>query len=322
MKRFLMAGTLLATLSIPSICVSAPYPTKPIKLIVAFQAGGAPDIVGRVIAQKLSEALSQPVIVENRPGAGGTIGAAVAAKSTGDGYTLFLGTTGTLASAPSLYANLGYDPLKSFTPISLVIKAPFLVLAQASVPVNSLEDLIGLAKSKPGQLNYGSGGNGGPPHIAGEMFKAAAHVDLVHVPYKGLASALSDLLTGRIDLVFDVPAMWLSHVRSGKLKALAVASPKRIPQLPNVPTTAEAGLPVYEVSIWFGLLAPAGTSDEIVRRLNVEVRKILAKKEVHDTFSNQGFEPSGSSPGEFATLIKNDGTKWSQAVKLSGAKVD
>ena len=322
MKTLVIASMVLVVFSTAPNSFAATYPAKPIKLIVAFQAGGAPDIVARLVARKLSESLGQPVIVDNRPGAGGIIGAALAAKSAADGYTLFLGTTGTLASAPCLYSALDYDPVKSFAPISLLVKAPFLVLAHASVGATSLKDLIALAKSKPGQLNYGSAGNGGPTHIAAEMFKSAASVDLYHVPYKGATTALPDLLMGRIHLFFDVPAVWLPHVHSGKINALAVAGPKRIPQLPNVPTSAEAGLPGYQVSVWFGLVAPRGTPNEVLTLLNAETKKTLATKEIRTALSEQGFESSSSSPEEFATLISSDGDKWCRAVKASGATVD
>lgn len=323
MTKLLMAGAILVALTTAITCISAPYPTKPIKLIVAFPPGGPADFVARLIARQLSKALGQQVIVDNRPGAGGTIGAALAASSPADGHTLFLGTTGTLASAPSLYPNLAYDPAKSFAPISLVITAPFIVVVNAGLPAQSLQELIGLAKSKPGDLNFGSAGSGNPAHIAGEMFKIAAGVNLVHVPYKGSAAALLDLLAGRIQVMFDLPASFTSFMQSGKLRALAVASPRRFSQLPNVPTTTEAGLPGYEISsIWFGLIAPADTPAEIVKRLNAEVRKAVAMKEVYDALSNQGFEPSVNSPEEFAALIKRDAAKWAQTVKMSGATID
>ena len=322
MKELVAALAFLVSSGLVPVPASAQYPTKPIKLIVAFPPGGPTDIVGRLMAQKLSEALGQLVIVENRPGAAGTIGAEAAAKAPGDGYTLLLGTTGTLASAPSLYPNLGYDPVKSFAPISLVISAPFLVVVHPSVPADSLRELIDLAKAKPGQLNFGSGGNGHPLHIAGEMFKMTANVDLVHVPYRGTAPALIDLLTGRIQVMFEQLAAFRPHLQSGKLRALAVASPRRLTQLPMVPTTAEAGLPGYEVSVWFGLVAPKGTPNDVVERLNSEVQKALTMTEVREALSNQGFEPSGSSPEEFSTLIGAESARWSRAVGASGAKLD
>ncbi len=322
MKILAIATAFVFSFGISTTSISAPYPTKPVNLIVGMAPYGPSDIVARLMARKLSEVLGQAVIVVNRTGAGGTIAAAAAAKSPSDGYTLFLGTTGPLASAPSLYPNLSYDPLKSFAPISRVVTTSFLILVHASVPANSLRELIDLAKSKPGQLSYGSAGAGSTPHIAAEMFKTQAGVDLLHVPYKGAAHALPDLLSGRIHLMFDSPTMSLPHIRTGKLRALAVTGGKRFPQLPDVPTVAEAGLPGLEVSIWTGLLAPKGTPDHIVMRLNSEVRKILAMREVQDVFSKQGSEPAGNSPEEFATLIRDDGAKWSRAVKASGAKLE
>ena len=290
--------------------------------MIPFPPASPGDVIGRIMAQKLSEGLGQQLIVENRAGASGTIGTEAAVKAPADGYTLLLGSTGTLATAPSLYPNLGYDPSRSFAPISLLTTASFLVVVHPSVPANSLRELIDLAKSKPGQLNFGSGGNGHPMHIAGEMFKAAAGVDLVHVPYKGASPAVIDLLAGRIQIVFDQVVSYPSHLRSGKLRALAVAKSTRISQLPNVPTTAEAGLPGFEVSSWFGLLAPRGTPNDVIGRLNAEVLKALGTKEVHDTLSNQGLEPAGGSPERFSLVIVDDGAKWSRAVKASGAKLD
>ena len=322
MKYLVPALAFLISFGLTSIHASAQYPTKPIRLIVAFPPGGPGDIVGRLIAQRLSDGLGQSVIVENRPGAGGTIGAESAAKSPADGYTILLGTTSTLAIAPSLYPSLGYDPVKSFAPISLVVNAQFLVVVHASVPANSLRELIDLAKSKPGQLNFGSSGNGNLVHIAGEMFKIAAGVDLVHIPYKGSAPALTDLLSGRIQILFDQPATFQPHFQTGKINALAVAGPKRLPQLPSVPTTVEAGLPGYEVSGWSGLVAPRGTPTDVVMRLNSEVQKALATRELQENLSKLGIEPYGSSPEQFSVLISSDGAKWSRAVKASGAKLD
>ncbi len=271
------------------------YPTKPVKLNIPFPSASPGDIIGRIAGQKLSEALGQPFVVENRPGASGTIGAEAAAKSAADGYTLLLGSTSPLAIAPGLYPNLGYDPSKSFAPISLLSSAPICVVVHPSIVANSLKELIDLAKSRPGQLNYGSGGNGHLMHIAGEMFKAAAGVDIVHVPYKGQSPAANDLVAGRIQIVFDQIVAYQSQIRSGKLKVLAVAKSARIPRLPDVPTTAEAGLPGFEASSWFGLLAPKGTPGDVISRLNGEVLKALTTKDLRDTLSNLGLEPAGWS---------------------------
>lgn len=322
MRSAFLACALLLGSSACAVSALAAYPDRPIRLIVGFPPGGPADGIARLLAQKLGEALGQQIIVDNRPGAGGTLGAEAASKAASDGYTLFLGTTGTLASAPSLYLRLGYDPLKSFSPISRVITAPFILVENPMVPARSLREVIDLARAKPGQLTYGSGGYGSPHHIAVKMLEAAARIELTHVPYKGTAAALVDLLPGRIDLFLDIPGTLLPHVQSGKLRALAVAGPKRLAQLPDVPTTAEAGLPGYEVSAWFGLVAPSGTPKEIVQRLNVEVRKVLTTADVRASLAAQAFEPAEDSPEEFSDLIRSDGEKWARAVKASGARLE
>lgn len=308
----LVAGSVLAQ----------PYPAKPVKLIVPFPPGGNTDIVGRLIAQKLSDGLGQQVYVENRGGAGGTIGAEAAAKSAADGYTLFFATTGTLASAPSMQPDLRYDPVKAFAAISTLANAPVVVLAAAEVPVRSLKDLVDAAKAKPGQLKFGSAGAGHFVHLAGEMFKIAAGVEMLHVPYKGVNAALTDMLGGRIELMFDAPAQYEPHLQSGKVRALAVASPKRLARLPEVPTTAEAGLPGYELASWFGLAAPAGTPAEAISRVNAEVLKALAAQEVVQTLNKLGLEPAGSSPQQYAAMIVEDLDKWRRAVKAAGIKLE
>jgi tripartite-type tricarboxylate transporter receptor subunit TctC len=316
--RALLAALALAV----SFGVSAQYPNRPIKLVVPFPPGGPTDLVARLTAQKLAEAFGQAVVIDNRPGASGTLGAEAAAKSAPDGYTLLLGTTGTLASAPSLLSNLPYDPIRSFAPISQLTNGVFFVVVNSSLPVSSLRELIEFAKARPGQLAFGSGGNGHPLHIAGEMFKVASGVDLLHVPYKGTGPALADLVAGRTHVMFEqLPALH-PHIRSGKLKALAVAAPARSAQLPEVPTSAEAGLPGYEVSAWFGLLAPAGTPKDIIGRLSNEARKALATKEIQESFAKHGIEAVGSTPEEFTALIVAEAAKWSRAVKLSGARLD
>jgi len=320
-RIFHSVGSALLALA-ASTAVAQTYPAKPIKLIVPFPPGGATDIVGRLMAQKLSEGLGQQVFVENRAGAAGTIGAEAAAKSPADGYTIFFGTTGTLSSAPALQRNLAYDPIKSFAPISILTNAPVVVVVNSAVPAKSLQELIELAKSRPGKLTYGSAGVGHFLHVAGEAFKAAAGVDLFHVPYKGAGPALIDLVGGRIDVMIDTIVPYTPHVQSGKLRALAVAHSRRLSRLPDLPTAAEAGLPGYEFSAWFGLLAPAGTSNEIVRRLNSEVLKAMATQEVLDTLAKLGLEPSGSSPDQYSALIVAEGAKWSRLVKTAGIKLE
>ena len=298
------------------------YPAKPIRIIASAAAGAPPDFVARTMAQYLTTALGQQVIVENRPGAGGTIATAAAAKSPADGYTLLLASTSNLSISPSLYANPGYDPVTSFAPISLLATAPFLVMVHPSLPAKSLKELIALAKAKPGELNYGSAGSGSPLHIGAEMLKTAAGVQLVHVPYKGPTAAVIDLLSGRIQVLVEQLYPVAQHIQTGKIRPLAVASGKRHPQLPELPTAAEAGLPGYEVVAWMGLVAPRGTAGDVIKRLNVELVKALRTQETRDGLFSQGLQPAGNSPAEFAAFIASEAARWSRAVKTSGAKVD
>ncbi|HYX63296.1 MAG TPA: tripartite tricarboxylate transporter substrate binding protein [Burkholderiales bacterium] len=320
MKMLIRA--LAAWLAVIGTAAAQSYPTKPVKLIVPFPPGGNTDIVGRLIADKLSTSFGQQVYVENRAGAGGTIGAEAAAKSPNDGYALFFSTTGTLASAPSMQPNLRYDPVKDFAPIATLANAPVVVLVRDELPAKNLAELIQLAKAKPGTLKFGSAGTGHFVHIAGEMFKSAAHVDMLHVPYKGVSQALVDMLGGRIDVMFDAPAQYEPHLRTGKVRALAVAAPKRLSRLPDVPTTAEAGLPRYVLASWFGLAAPAGTPAEIVNRINADVQKALAAPDVVETMAKLGLEPGGGTPRQYAEMIVDDLAQWRAAVKAAGIKLE
>ena len=310
------AVLLFAGLSFSAAFAQA-YPAKPIKLIVPFAPGGPTDIMGRVIGKHLSGGFGEQVIVENRPGAGGTTGAEAAAKSPADGYTLLLGTASTLAMAPSLYASLGYG-VGDFAAVGLFSDSPFLVVVNPSVTANTLRELIELAKARPGQLSYGSAGVGNILHVSGELFKSLTGTNLVHVPYKGGAPARVDLVAGRIQAMFEMYATFRADIPSGKVKVLAVASPKRHPLLPDVPTTAQAGLPGFEVSAWFGLVAPKGTPQEAIKRLNAELQKALTTKEVKDMLSNLAFEPAGGSPESFAALIRSENARWSQVIKAAG----
>jgi tripartite-type tricarboxylate transporter receptor subunit TctC len=321
-KPFVAAIGLMAGLVIASASVAGQYPERPVHLIVPFPPGGPTDVVGRVVAQHLSISLGQPVIVENRPGAAGALGVEAVAKAAPDGYTIGLGSTGTLAVAPSMNAALPYDPVKSFAPISLLVKAPFLVAVNPSVPAATLAELVAFAKAHPGELNFGSNGTGGSLHIAGEMFKQAAGVDLNHVPYKGAAPALTDLLAGRIQVMFEQPATFMPYLSAGRVRALAVASSSRLAQLQDVPTAAEAGLPGYDVSVWFGLLAPTGTPPETIDRLNQQVRRDLANQEVRDVLVKQGLEPTTDSAPEFSSFIATEYARWTRAVKASRIKAD
>ena len=318
----IVAGAVCVAASAASIAQAPSFPVKPLKLIVPVPAGGPLDIAGRIVAQALSAGLGQQVIVENRPGAGATLGAEAVAKSPPDGYTLLLGSTGSLASSPSLYSKLGYDSRKSFAPIGLIGTAPFVIVVNSSVPAASLKEFIELARSRPGQINYGSPGNGLPPHIISEAFKTMTGLNLVHVPYKGTAGSVTALISGDVQFMIEQYAPMQPHIRAGKIRPLAVASAKRYPQLADVPATTEAGLPGFEWSAWTGLLAPRGTPPEIIARLNAETAKALKIKEVRDILANQGIEPAGNTPEQFAAFIDVEIDKWSRAVKASGASID
>jgi tripartite-type tricarboxylate transporter receptor subunit TctC len=309
-------------LLLATAALAQPYPARPVKLIVPFPPGGNTDIVGRLIAHKLTDAFGQQVYVENRGGAGGTIGAEAAAKSPADGYTLFFSTTGTFASAPSMQSALRYDPVKDFAPISTLANAPVVIIVSAAAQPRTLRELIELAKAQPGALKFGSAGTGHFVHVAGEMFKDMARVELLHVPYKGIAPALIDLLAGRIDVMFDAFAAYEPHLQSGKLRALAVANPSRLSRLPDVPTTAEAGLPDYVLASWFGLAAPAGTPAQAIERVNAQVLKAIAAADVRDQMARLGLEPGGSTPQEYAAMIAEELARWRNVVKTAGIKLE
>lgn len=326
MKRILIAAALAVSSACPhghALAQAAAWPAKPIRFVVPFGAGSPPDVVARVFSKSLSEGggLGQPIVVENRVGAGGTIGSEMVAKSPADGYTIMLGSTSTLAITPSLYTNLPYKPT-DFVPIILAATAPYFIFVHPSLNVNTVKELVDLAKAKPGQLAFGSTGNGTPLHIAGEMFKTATGTNLIHVPYKEVGPVVNDALAGRIQIVFQQLPSLLQHVKAGRLKPLAVASSTRDPHVPDVPTAREAGLPNYEVFSWFGVVAPKGTPHEAIERLNSEMNKALAQPSVRETLMKVGFDTVGGSPEQFATFITSEAAKWSSAVKASGAKVD
>ncbi len=314
-------------LAVSAVCIAPlvfaqTYPNHAIRLVVPFPAGGTTDILARDVAKRLTDTLGQAVVVDNRPGAGGNIGADMVAKAAPDGYTLLMGTVGTHAINPSLYAKMPYDHIKDFVPVVLVAGVPNVLVVNPSVPVNSVADLIKLAKTKPGAINFASSGSGTSIHLSGELFKAMAGVDMTHVPYKGSSPALADLMGGQVQIMFDNLPSSLALIKSGKLRAVAVTSLKRAPALPDVPTIAESGLPGFEASSWFGLLAPAGTPAPIVVRLNAEVNKYLQSPEGKDQLLAQGAEVAGGSPEQFVAHIRAETDKWAKVVKISGAKVD
>jgi tripartite-type tricarboxylate transporter receptor subunit TctC len=316
----------IALLLLACVCGTAlaqAYPSRPLRLVVPFPAGGSADLIGRSLARKMGEGLGQQVLVENRAGAGGTIGASTVAKSPADGYTLGLGTVSTLGMAPVVRAHPPYESLAAFAPVSLVASAPFVIVVNGSVPAKSLAELIALAKSKPGGLNFASIGDGTLQHFTGESFKSLAGVDIVHVPYKGVAPALVDLLAGQVQIGFDVLASFqLQNLQSGRLRALAVLGPARVAQLPAVPTAAEAGLGGLDVTAWFGIVAPRGTPAEVIARLNAEVRKAVASAELREAIATQGLEPAADSPEEFAGVIEKEIARWARVVKTSGFKAE
>ena len=291
-------------------------------MIVPFPAGGATDIVGRLIAQKLSEAWGQQVIVDNRGGAGGTIGSDVAAKAPADGYTMLLGTSSTHAVAPSLYSKLPYDPVRDFSPVTLAATATILLAVHPSLPVHSVKELIALAKREPNALSFASSGNGGISHLIGEQFKSMAGVQMLHVPYKGDTPALVDLVGGQVHLMFGTAVSFLPYVKAGRLRAVAVTNPKRSPIVPNVPTIAESGLPGFEALQWFGVFVPAGAARDIVSRLHGDIVKVLKLPDVRERLVALGAEVVGDTPEQFAAFQKADSAKWAKIVKESGAKVD
>ena len=323
----LIAGLLLATATItsqaqtPAATPPAAYPNKPVKVVVPYPPGGPTDIVARVVFQQVSEATGQQFVVENRAGAGGNIGAEVVARAPADGYTLLIGTTAHAINM-SMFKGLSYHVIKDFTPVTLLTQGPLMLVATPSFPANNVRELIALAKAKPDTLNFASSGNGQSTHLSGALFNSMADIKLSHVPYKGSAPALTDVVAAQVPLMFDTMLSALPFVKSGKLKALGVTSPLRSPAAPDVPTIAESGLPGYEVFAWNGLLAPVGTPKAVIAQLSEEIKKALQLPQVKEKFSAQGFAASWTTPEQFGSFLLGEVDKWAKTVKASGATLD
>ncbi len=319
----LMAAVAAGAMPMPAVGqAQAAYSNKPIHIVVPFPPGGSTDVLARRIGDKLASAWGQPVVVDNRAGAGGTVGADYVAKSAPDGYTLLMGVTGSNAIAQALYAKLPYDVVKDFAPVSMVVSAPLVLAVNPEVKVRTAQEFLALAKSKPGGLSYGSAGNGTSMHLTGEMYKQAAGVSMVHIPYRGSGGMLTDLMSGQIQATFGDVLVLLPQIQAGKLRALAVTSKTRHPMLPDVPTLDEAGLKGFEALSWQGLFAPAGTPPEVVEKLSAEVNKAVRSPDVREYFASRGFIVEGTTPAAFEALIEGEVKKWTPIVKYSGARAD
>lgn len=307
------AGTALA---------AEPYPSKAVRIVVPFAAGGSTDLLARNVAQRLNEVWKQPVIVENRAGGGGIIGSEYVVKSPADGYMLLLGTNTTNAVAASLYAKLPYDVQRDFAPITEIATIPQLLSVHPSIPAKSLKDLVALATARPNQLNFGTAGSGSASHMAMALFESMAKIKMVHVPYKGTGPALIELLGGHLSLMFDVIMTSLSHVQSGKLRALAVSSLQRSPTAPQIPTVAESGYPGFEAMVWFGLFAPAGTPPEAIRRVSEETSRVVSTPSMRELLGGQGLEIVASNPADFAARVNGEIVKWRKVIREAGIKLE
>ena len=321
--RLAILGSIWAgALLLGSTSFAQDFPTRPVRLVTPFPPASITDVLARPIALRLSELWKQPVVVDNRAGAGGIVGAVAVATAPPDGYTLLLGSNGTNAINASLYSKLPYDTVKSFVPLTQVSTSNLVLVAHPSVEARDIAQLIALAKARPGQLTFGSGGSGTTPHLAGELFNAMAGVQMVHVPYKGSPQSVLDLVAGRINVIFANGASVMPHVRAGKLRMLGVTSPQRDPTLPEVPTIAEAGLPGYTVEVWTGIFAPAGTPPQLAEKLSAQIRGVLANEDLVREFSKVGLFMKPSTPQAFAAYVQEETAKWAKVVKASGAKAD
>ena len=322
MKTMFKAGLSVAMMLAACTAHSAEWPDKPIRVILSVPAGATPDVTARLVFPGLSQQLGVSLVADNRAGGGGVIGAEIAAKSTPDGYTLFISSPGALTILPHMRKNIPYDTLRDFAPVSLISIGPFVLMTHPSVPAKSIKELIALAKAQPGKLNYASAGNGVANHLAGELFKQMAGVDIVHVPYKGAPQAVTDVLAGHMNMMFNSVAPIVGYIKTGKIRVLGIASLQRSPQLPDVPTIHESGVPGFEAVNWFGMFAPAKTPRKIVNRLNSALVQTIKTPEMQAQFIKLGADPVGSSVEEFTAFVKRDMEKYEKVVRISGAKLD
>ena len=320
--KLLCAFAACLGMSLATLAFAQSYPTKPVRIIAPFAPGSTIDIIGRIIAPKLHEALGQPVIVENRAGAGGALGMDAAAKSAPDGHTLGIGALGPLAMNPSLYPKTPFDPIKDFAAVSLLATGPVVIAVHPSVPARNVKELVELAKKRPGQLNYGSPGVGTSPHLTGELFKIQTGTDIVHVPYKGNAEAITDLIGGQVSIVFTGVPPVVPLAKAGKVRLLATTGKQRMANLPDVPTIAESGVNGADVLIWYGVVVPAATPKDVVARLNREIVKLMNLPDVREKFAQQSVDPATGTPEEFARLIRDEVARWSKVIRSAGIKVE
>jgi tripartite-type tricarboxylate transporter receptor subunit TctC len=310
------------TLGWCAAAVAQDYPTSPIRMVVTFAAGGSSDVLARAVAKAMSDGLGQPIVIENRPGAGGSIGTEAVARAAPDGYTLLFGTIGTHGIGPALYKNLRYDPVKDLAPVGLLHKLPNVLIVHPSIPAKSLRELIDYARSKPGRLTFASAGNGSVSHLAGELLKSAANIDIVHVPYRGGGAAMPDLLSGQVSMMLETIPNALPQAQSGMLRALAVTTPKRSAAAPDLPTFAEQGLTGFDVSSWTGLFVPAGTPPAIIARLNAETVRITRDQAYVEQINKMGTDVENSTAEEFGVFVRAEIAKWTETVQRSGARVE
>jgi len=312
----------LAVAAAPGAVFGQAYPSKPVRLVVTYPPGGGSDIIARALGQRLTEVIGQTVVIDNRAGANGNIGTEHVARSPADGYTLVLGNTGPLCISPALYSKIPYDSAKDFAPITLVASSPIILVVHPSMPVKTVKDLVALARSRPKQINFASSGNGATSHLAGELVKITTGVELVHVPYKGVAPAVTDLVAGQVQMQFVDGSVVLGHVKSGRLRAVAWAGAQRGPALPDLPTVAESGLAGFDVTGWYGILAPAGTPQPVIDRLHGALVTVVKSPQIKERFDSFGSIPLTSTPQEFAAYIRDELVKWAGVVKASGARID